>query len=469
MKHLSKFKNLVYVTFSMLSILIGIFLILNTFVHPRVVNIDIKGGKNNSALRSQQIKVEFNRPIDKETIKDNITIEPQIEFRTLWSGNTLIILPNTTLESQTEYRITFKRDIKDIYGDEFLEDYIFNFTTELPKFAFIERSPLSNSEAIVIYNAHQQNKEELIRRDNIKYYGINQNYLVIVTEKNYTNNIEILNRKNGEIKNFNLNNTRINSFSFSPSEFKNEFAFTKQDITVYPNYYLPKSDIKVVIYNIDSLSENIFNPKDTAKDVTFIDYSRDGESIIYKSGDSFFNLAEVNNQDNIISIGRFLSSGNFSSDSSKIVFLDYDPLNAHNSMQFITVFNSNRDIKNLTDGKTAVLDPIFKNRSDLIIYSEMFKELEGTKGIFKIAQIDQEGNKTDIIKSENFSLELPQLSTDDRFISFEQYTQINLKDYSRTRSLEFQNKPYYGLIVIFDTKISQIFDNNLLGVDVTWL
>lgn len=469
MKRKIKFNTLLISSFVSIFALILMFIFLNTFIHTKVVAVNLNGNKDNANISNQQIRIDFNRPIKKETIENNINIEPTIKFRSLWSGNTLVIIPDSSLDSQTKYTITVNKNIVDIYGDTLTEDFNYEFTTEIPKFAVIEKIPASNLDTIAIYNADQTGRQQLLQRENIVFYGINSNYLVLVTEDKYKNNIEILNRNTGEVKDFNLPNIRINSFSFSPSKYKNEFAYIKQEIEVYPTYYLPRSDAKVYVYNIDTQEEKEFNPQDTAKDVAFIEYSRDGSSLLYKTGDSFFNLAETDQQEEYVGIGRFLSNGNFNYDNTLLALINFDPLNTYTTAQFITVFDSNRNTKQITNGDTPALDPQFKNRTNEILYAEFWKELPTTKGIYKIVQTDLEGNKIDIIKSENFSLELPTISADDRYIAMEQYTEINLKDYSKIRNYGFQNKPYSGSIIIFDTTTNKVYDNKLIGINVKWL
>lgn len=468
MMKLSKYQKLVSASILLLIVLIITFIIMNTYVHPRVLKVVVNGGQSSASLRNQQIRIDFNRPMKKDNIKQYISINPEIGFRDLWSANTLVLIPDTTLDSQTEYSINIKKEIEDIYNETFTDDYSYTFKTEIPQFAVVEKSFGTSTNVIAIYNADFTDRVELIKRDNIKFYGINANFLVIVTEDNYSNNIEILNRKTNEIKSFNLENARIATFDMSNSTSRNEFAYTKQSIEVKETYYVPTSLTKVYVYSIDSQSETIFNPENTAEEIISLKYSNDGSSLLYKNNESFYNLAETSSESEYTSLGRFLSEGNFSKDNSSIVFVNYDPLNTYTLPQFLTVFNADRVTINIDNKNVPVLDPQFKNKTDQIVYAEKYKELEATKGIYKIMQIDLEGNKSEIISSK-YSLELPKLSADDRYIAMEQYTEINLKDFSNNRNFGFQNKPPYSSIVIFDTVQNKIFDSTLIGIDVKWL
>jgi len=469
MNKYSKFNKILFGNVSLLVLLISLLIFLNTYSHPRVLQVMLAGEKDFALVKDQQIKIDFNRPIKKENINDYISITPNFEYRNLWSGNSLIIIPSTTLDSQTEYTIKIIKEIEDIYNDNFEKDYLFTFKTEIPQFAMIEKKFDSSLNTIATYNADLTNRKEIISDNNIKFYGINKNFTVIVTENNYTNNIKILNRATTEVQNFNLINVKINAFSFSTSLNKNEFAYTKQEVEVMENYYTPKSFSKAYIYSLDTKSEYEFNPEGTNYEVVALKYSNDGNSLLYKNSESFYTLAETNDKSNFTGIGRFLSEGNFNRDNTSIVFVAYDPLQTYSASQFLSIFDSNRLTTKIDNKNIPVLDPQFKHRTDEIVYAEKFKDMELTKGIYKIMQIDLLGNKSEIVSSDKYSLELPQPSPDDRYISIEQYTEINLKNFNATRSFGFQNKPASGSVLIYDTLNKKLYNNNLIGIDVKWL
>ena len=469
MKKFNKFQKLTIISFIVLGMLILAFVVLNSFVHTRVTSVIIKGDQNNASIRNQQIRIEFNRPINKQSATEFVSITPEIPFRNLWSGNTLVIIPDLNLDSSTEYTITLSQNLKDIYNETLTEDFAYTFKTEIPKFAMLEKPYDSRTNTVAIYSADLKNREVIIERENIKFYGINENFAVVVTDQNFASNIEILNRKTLETKSLDLKNTIVSSFSFSNSNTRNEFAYTKQEIELKANYYIPKSKSKIFIYSLDTFLEKEFNPQGTAEDVTSLQYSNMGNTLLYKTGDSFFSIAETQNTEMYTGIGRFLAAGNFNKNDTSIVFVAFDPLLTYSSSQFLSVFNSDRVTTKIEFNNIPVLDPQFKNKDDSIIYSERHLELETTKGIYKIMETDINGNKNEILSSTDYSLELPVLSSDDRYIAIEQYTRLQLKNYQNSRSLGFQNKPYSGSIIIFDTKLKKLYNDYVIGSDVHWL
>lgn len=465
----NKFNKIVTISFTVIAIFIIALIGLNTFSLPHVVDVSIIGGKDSAHIKNQQIKITFNRPILKESIEKYITTQPSFDFRPLWSANSLLLIPSQSLDSNTTYTLTFSGEITDIYNEKLEHDYVYTFRTNSPELALIEKNVNTNQNTISVFDANLNKKEELFSGNNIKFYGINTNYLVVVSEENFANKVTVINRVSKEVRSLDFQNIRIGSFTFSPSPYKNEFAYTKQTIEVKSHYYIPKEEAKIYIYNLDDNSEKIFNPNNTANDVVSLKYSQDGNSLLYKSGDSFFHLAETSNIDNYTSLGRFLAEGNFNYDSTMIAFLAFDPLNVYTTNQYITVFDSERNTKDFQNDNVPVLDPRFLNRSNKIIFSEQTKELPSTKGIYKLVSFDMDGNKEEILESEDYSLELPVISPDDRYIAIEQYTEIQLTDFNNSRSMGFQNKPNLSTIIIYDTIEKRVINNGIIGIDAKWI
>ena len=461
------FTKMTFGSITILVVLVGIFIFLNNFTKPHVNDIQIQGEKTAADFSNQKLRFDFNRPIKKTDVTNLATAKPSSKFQAIWSGNSLFIIFNETLSTSTNYKVELNKDnIEDIYGVKPEANIVYEFQTKKQRLAYIERVNGQNDK-IVIADVDFSNKETLYETPKIKFFGINSDYLVVVTEPSKASDIVVVNRKTQEGYSLGFKNVLIESFDLSPT--KNEFTYTKQDIEILNNYYVPKSSTSVQIYNLDNKEDKTFNPQNSATNVIEVKYSKDGNSLLYKSADSFFNLSEIDNSDNVISIGRYMAKGNFNFDSSKIIFLNYDPLLTYLKYQFIVTFDSSRNIKQLTDGTKSVLDPLYLNKSDKILYSELYKDLEGTKGIFNVSLIDEDGNKTVIVKDENNSLELPKPSPDDRYIVMEKYNQTELEDYTSSRNFGFQNKPYTGSLIVYDSKDGTIIDKSIRGISAYWL
>ncbi len=76
------------------------------------------------------ISVTFNKPIDKSTTPDIISVSPPTTGSLKWEGNKLILIPVETLLYDTKYIVTISIEAIDTSGVNLAENYSWNFTTE---------------------------------------------------------------------------------------------------------------------------------------------------------------------------------------------------------------------------------------------------------------------------------------------------------------------------------------------------
>ena len=84
----------------------------------------------------RSLSVKFSNPVDDETLKDNVTLEPEpenwseVELKTSdWSDNRDLYI-YTDLKPSTEYKLSFNDKIKDRFGQTLLEPYNHEFETD---------------------------------------------------------------------------------------------------------------------------------------------------------------------------------------------------------------------------------------------------------------------------------------------------------------------------------------------------
>ncbi len=468
-KQNDKFNIIIFLTLLSLFFATVFFIYLNTFVTTHPTGFEVTGDINNADFTSQQAKIYFSRPMQKVNIKQLVDITPNINFNTVWSGNVLFIIFTESLNTNTTYQIKIDKSIKDSYGSSMASNITYEFKTKLPQLAYIEKTYGKTEDKIVLTDVNLKNRKTLFEaHKTIKYFGLNKKFLVSIIKNNdNSDDISIVNLIDNVNKTLDLTNTVISGFDFSPTA--NEFVFISQEVELKDKYYLPKSNNTISIYNLDTNESTHFDPKNTAKDVIDVKYSRDGNFLLYKSSDSFFNLAEINNQDNFVSIGRYMASGNFNRNNTNILFINYDPLQTYSKSQFLVNFDADRNVNMLTDGEIPVLDPQYMNKQDKIIYAEKYMDLERTKGIYKIMSIDLNKNKIEVLSDKERSLELPKISPDDKYIAIERYNTLDLLNYKDTRNFGFQDKPAYSNLIVYDIDNKNIIDEGIIGVSAYWM
>ncbi len=105
-----------------------------SFTTPRLKIVETIPSKNQYYVeRNSTISVEANYILDESSIKDAISISPNVDFQIttrLRYGRTSFYLYPSQLSANTKYTITIAKSLTDFYGVPLREDYIFSFTTK---------------------------------------------------------------------------------------------------------------------------------------------------------------------------------------------------------------------------------------------------------------------------------------------------------------------------------------------------
>lgn len=467
------FSKIILGVFGALTFLIALFILLNSFTKPHVRSIRTLGDSSKAEFSNQRIEIFFNRPIQKNDennkpidIKPFIKSTPEFDYNFVWSGNNLLIIPKTILDSSTQYTIEVLPGLTDIYNNKIEDSYSYSFSTKEQFLIYMEKNYPKAADKIVRRNISGTVIETLFESKNIKSFSMNSNYLVVVVTPERTDDIIVLDLDSKKQNDFKLQNTTVSKVDIS--SISNNFLFIYQDVEIQEQFLLPLSNNIIKIYNIDNSETISFNPRETATDVMDALFSPDGLNILYRSTESFYYLANADPNVDPISIARFTGTGGFNKDGTKIVFSNYDPLQIASAYPFIVTFTSDRETSNLTDGLEYVLDPTFKNKEDVVVYSQRYLELLGTQGIFEIYQRNLNKEATPLFRDSTRSLELPKVSWDDKYLATEAYETKDLLDYLNQRSFISQRKPTKASIIVFDLqKKEKIFEINN-AINAAW-
>ena len=71
------------------------------------VNVDAINHKTNVAV-VEPIRIPFSGPVDKNAVEESVQIEPATSVTKQWEGNTLVIVPDHALASNTTYTVTLR-------------------------------------------------------------------------------------------------------------------------------------------------------------------------------------------------------------------------------------------------------------------------------------------------------------------------------------------------------------------------
>ncbi|MEP7104056.1 MAG: Ig-like domain-containing protein [Candidatus Dojkabacteria bacterium] len=474
------YKKIISIVLIVLTLTLLLLIILNASSEPHIRFIDVEGGKENAEFLQQRIKIYFSRPVEKTAdnksidFRGYIKIDPQIDFNLSWNGNTLNIIPKNTLDEDTEYKLDVLPGFKDVYGNTIEDKFEYTFKTKALNFAYLEKNYPAAKDKVISRDAKNTNSKVLAEDNNIKQYSINKDYITLITiNSDLTNTIKIINLKDNSTKDLSFNKASVSKIDLSNT--LNAFIYIYQQVEPKGQFLQPLSGNLIKIYDLSTGAITDFNPQNTASDVMDASFSPDGKSILYRSSDSYYFLAPLDNSSDPISIGKYTGTGGFNFDGTKIIFTSYDPLATYSSFPFVVIFTSDRKTINITDPANYIVDPKFFNKDDNILFGEKDQDLLGSQGIFKIVNgIKGEASVGDYTFKDSMSdsvrsLELPMASWDDNYIITERYGKEALLDYQNQRSFINQAKPYKADLVIFDLKNNTILTEVKNGIDAKWL
>ena len=116
--------------------------------------VDTGGSISSDFGAGQAIGIDFNKPMDRNTVLRSVGISPSVTGRTeMLSERSIIYIPETDLLSETLYTLTISKDAKDRGGLKLGEDYREYFFTDIPYLDIISISidgiPLLSGEDLI--------------------------------------------------------------------------------------------------------------------------------------------------------------------------------------------------------------------------------------------------------------------------------------------------------------------------------
>ncbi len=465
------FKTITITTFVITILILVVLFVLNINKGLEIRTFNIEGRKESAFLNSNSVKIEFNTPLKNYTdseLKNLIKINPKVNFTAFSNSTTLLIRFDEGLKGNTNYKLQISTGIQDIYSRELSTNPEYEFKTKDLEFAYINYQV--NKKKLVRNNIELNNEKVIFEAENIVDFDSNNYYYAIVTEHtNRTNNIVLLNKNGNIIKDFELKNKRIRNVVLS-NKF-NDLIFVSIDIQPSEGFPIPLDVGMLNIYNIESETLRKVSFKDNNIEPGDLFFAPDGKTLLIKNqlGSEYY-LTNISDQNpELIAVGKHLQSGGFNYLGDQIAFIDYDPLEQFESLPYISIYNASRDSTNIQNTGTFNIDPRFYNLKNKILFSEKYKELESTKGIFKISEFDLDTKKTkEILRIENLSLELPQISFDDNYLLIEKFSKQDLTTFQNLRPYEFQAKPPTGKLVLYNLQTKQIIKDDIVGIEAVW-
>lgn len=90
-----------------------------------------------NAHSTEPILIEFSERMNRESVAENLRIEPDITGEIAWSGNTLIFQPEDALRPDTNYTVTVTAGVESSNGRALLDDLSFMVDVRTPRVAYL--------------------------------------------------------------------------------------------------------------------------------------------------------------------------------------------------------------------------------------------------------------------------------------------------------------------------------------------
>ncbi len=416
------------------------------------------------------IRLSANHPLDRRSVESALTFEPELEFRVSWSVDTMQIKFAENLNSNSVYKLTISTAAQDIYGQALAAPYIFEFRSSPAGFAYLEPNAREGTaDRIVLVSDVQENKTKaLFEQSKIVEFDINDQHLAVIYEdSNMESHLYIAalgEASAGWLVESGIQDLHLSKLSLSPLE--DQLAFLGQRVELVQNVPVPQNQNRVYLYDISRRYLREVGPAG----VIDLGYTPDGSAIWLRGNGPDHYLLDLSQPEaELVELGDHFGMGGFSQNREKVVFVDFEPYTDDASYPYINVMDKDRSLNAITSGDNFVVDPQFFFDSSNIIFSARSSELEGTRGLFSILVVNESAQIIHTISYPGYSLELPRVSWDDRYILIERYDSEMLRDYNGMRDFIFQTKPYKAELMIYDMLNESFLSYTYSGRDAVWL
>jgi hypothetical protein len=466
MKQLS-FETLVASVLAAFALVAIVLVFLNLSSNPRVRSFQLRGETESADLLNQAVRIRFNRPMETVQLSEElIDIEPEADYIGNWIGSDLSISFQEPLVANQKYTITLADDFTDIYGTSFAEEQVVEFSTREQTLALLQRNEDYDDEIIAV-SSELSNPESLYKSWEISSFDKLGNKLAVIS---------IAEAERRELRIVDLDEESVTTpfsvqYDVSQAIFSRqspEIYLLRQQVSIQNGFVVPETGRKLYSYNYQTDVLQEISTGDQVTDISDFDVAPNEAAIIIRDGvNEFYYLLNPKQPGEVISLGRYLDSGGFNLEGDKISFVNIEVGNVLAEPYILTV-DSELNENELTSGDIYAIDPHFIGSEDNIVYAGKARVVEGARGISEIRIMDREGFVVSELQYEDFSLELPQPSTDNRLIAIEGYTLVDLRDFRSQRNLGYQSKPNQAKILIYDTLNEEFIDNGVRGTDVVW-
>lgn len=259
---------------------------------PRVIAVNLDKAVLPSTQR--QISMSFNRDMDRASVEDYFSIQPEIKGKFSWSGHTVVFSPEEILPYNTSFQLRIGKEAQDINRVPLAQDYHFDFQTVPLQFAYIgvegnEQNKLilssfdgSKREALTDGTIHIEHFQFCPENTCVYFLGYKESVY-----QNQINELYYLNLKSRDLKQITSDRNFLNkSFQLSP----NGQNIILSRIRVSPDgQYL--TQVQLWVASTETHNFTLFHEGRATGTDFFL--SPDSSTILYLNKDDNFEIASL--------------------------------------------------------------------------------------------------------------------------------------------------------------------------------
>lgn len=292
------------------------------YSYNRIQDVAIVGDEKQASFEEQSIIFTFTRPMGNSDVSKLVTVSPEADYRTQWSGKSLVIKFQEPLKPDVEYSVTLDREVTDIYGDRLIEDYTYEFKTASQYLYYVKldskgsgeivRSKIPKFEEKVIYSTNQ-----------LLDFRIKGDYLFVIHGNANSAKGRIVDLRTGEEKE--IFNPEDHIYDAKFNNVGNEIWALQQVIYKEGDYDIPLGDKILRKYSVPNETlEEIEMSSDTYSIKQF-NISPDGNDLLVQEEFSdVFALINPDDTSELSPIGKYAATGGYGSNGSKLLFVNVD-------------------------------------------------------------------------------------------------------------------------------------------------
>lgn len=444
------------ITFGVIISILGILIAFSLFVRPTLNSVHIQGGDSAAWTTHQVIQFNLTHALQSKQDVKSITFSEDIKFLYAISddGKTISITPDI-LKHQTKYTIEIQLANA--------QPIITTFTTESERFLYVKTSkdPAVENE-LVLTEASGNFSESLFKAKKISQYCATKEYAVVTTQNgDGTQDAWYVDRKSKISRILNMGNVSVFRLDCNPT--KHEFVYTYYKMEKENDQFAQSAQSFMNIFDLNSGTNRVLNPKNTANSPLEVRYAPDGSSILYQGNDSVFYLVSTTSLETIQSIGRYSSVSAFSS-RAELVFTS---LFSESFVPALYLTSTNGTVTPITDLNGQSIDPDFSSDGKQIYYATDTGASAHGSVLFGIARWEATKRQV-LLQSKNMSYELPHVNSTNSKLLIEEYPSADLDNTEAIRFFGVRGRPSVGTIRIFDIQTNKLLEKHLEGFMAQW-